>query len=343
MNQPPQEPAPASWARSATCTRLFELQLGQQPRHVRLDRGHAHEQLGRDLGVRLALADRDRHLALPLGQPAEQLARVRAAGRAGAVVGDVLDQPPGHRRRQHRLARRDQPDRPQDLRRRGVLEQEPAAPARSARSTYSSASNVVSTITCGASVAARAAPRWRPARRPAASGCPSAPRRAVGVRPPRPHLGAVGRLADHLDVVGAARIIDSPARTSASSSTISTRIGRSRRPRARPRPRQPEVAASGGAPVLEPPAGQAGPLGEPDQAGAGARDPAPGRARRPATGCGPRPSGRRRAAPSTAHVDRRPAARACARWSAPPARSGRRCGPSASGTATSASTAPVAG
>ena len=100
----------------------------------------------------------------------------------------------------------------------------PAAPARSARSTWSSASKVVSTITCGAPLA-RAQPlgggeavdarhadvhqhdvgrgRRRPRRRPRAPSDASATTRMSSVP---------------------ASIIDRPARTSASSSTIRTRI-----------------------------------------------------------------------------------------------------------------------
>ena len=84
--------------------------------------------------------------------------------------------------------------------------------------------------------------------------------------------------------------------------------------------------------VLEPAAGQRGPLGQADQPGAGARDRGAA-ARRPAAGLRTstvRPSP---GAPATSTVDGGAAARACARWSAPPARSGRRCGPTPSGTA----------
>ena len=59
---------------------VLDLELGQQPRHVRLDRRDAHVQLGGDLGVRAARADRERDLVLARGQRREPLARPLAAG-----------------------------------------------------------------------------------------------------------------------------------------------------------------------------------------------------------------------------------------------------------------------
>ena len=45
------------------------VELGQDPGDVRLDRGHAHVELGRDVGVRLALTDGDGDVVLALAQP----------------------------------------------------------------------------------------------------------------------------------------------------------------------------------------------------------------------------------------------------------------------------------
>lgn len=63
------------------------LELVQHPGNVRLHRRDAHIEVGGDLGVGLAVADRDRDLAFPVAQPVEQPLRVieavtRAARRA---------------------------------------------------------------------------------------------------------------------------------------------------------------------------------------------------------------------------------------------------------------------
>ena len=140
----------------------------------------------RDLGVRLALADRHRDLALAVGEPVEQRARPARGGRRrrrrrrGSIscrvtAGDSIASPAATSRTASTISAG------------GVsLSRKPPAPARSARSTWSSASNVVSTITCGRVVARRAAARWRRARPSAASGCPSARRPARRRRPRRP-------------------------------------------------------------------------------------------------------------------------------------------------------------
>ena len=88
------------------------------------------------------------------------------------VVADPLDQGPGHRRGQHRVAVGDRPDRLEDLRRGSVLEQEPVRPrgqrpdhvlVRVERGQHDHVRRVRPL---------RAAPGWPPARSSAASGCP---------------------------------------------------------------------------------------------------------------------------------------------------------------------------
>jgi len=70
---------------------------------------------------------------------------------------------------------------------------------------------------------ARAGFRWPPGRPFPACGCPSA-RVGLAFGNGGPRLAAVSGLADDLDVAGAREEHGEPARTSASSSTISTRI-----------------------------------------------------------------------------------------------------------------------
>ena len=100
------------------------VELREQVRDVGLDGRLAHEQRGADLGVGAAARQLDEHLPLA-GRQRRQGAGVRgrAAGGIG-TVGDVGDEPAGDRRRQHRVAGRDDADRLLQVARRRVLEQE---------------------------------------------------------------------------------------------------------------------------------------------------------------------------------------------------------------------------
>ena len=100
---------------------VADAELVEQPRHVGLDGRHREVELGGDLGVAEPAADGEGDLALAVGQVGQ--AGDGLGGPAGA--GHLTDQRPGHRRGEHRVALRDLADRVDDLRRRGVLEQEP--------------------------------------------------------------------------------------------------------------------------------------------------------------------------------------------------------------------------
>jgi hypothetical protein len=112
-------------AEYARAPAVVELELGQQSRDVRLDGCDAHVQVGRDLGVRLALRDGDADLALAVGETLEEATGHGAAG-VGAALGEVREQVAGDGRREHRLARGDEPHGLEDRWRRRVLEQEAA-------------------------------------------------------------------------------------------------------------------------------------------------------------------------------------------------------------------------
>jgi len=76
---------------------VVQVQLAQDPGDVRFHRGHAEVELAADLGVRLAVADPERDLPLPVG---EQL-QPRAGPSATLVTvgaGHPGHQPPGDRR-----------------------------------------------------------------------------------------------------------------------------------------------------------------------------------------------------------------------------------------------------
>ncbi len=73
--------------------------------------------------LRQALADQADDLPLPLGQRVQLRVRLEHPRRPGR---ELAHHPPGHRRRQQRLARRHQPDGPQQLGRLGVLGEEAA-------------------------------------------------------------------------------------------------------------------------------------------------------------------------------------------------------------------------
>src|ERR1700761_5749107 len=109
--------------------------LGQDVGHVRLDGGHAHQEGGGDLGVRLALGDGPDDFALPRAQVLKLPERLLP----GILLHHgAAHQPTGHGGGEDR----------------GTVggasfSRKPLAPARSAPSTFSSASNVVRTMTSG--------------------------------------------------------------------------------------------------------------------------------------------------------------------------------------------------
>src|SRR5262249_23533597 len=132
---------------------VLEAELVQHPGHVALDRGLGEVEPGRDLGIGLSLAQAGEHLHLALGERADQLAgafgrrlavgvgggRAGGGGMSRRVAGGESTVCPS-------AATRTSPIRSSG----GVdLTRNPAAPARSARSTYWSASKVVSTTTTG--------------------------------------------------------------------------------------------------------------------------------------------------------------------------------------------------
>ena len=133
------------------------VELGQDPRHMCFDSRHTHEEFGGDLGVGLAGADGHGDLELAfaeLGQSSASRSRSIDAGGAGEVsatcrmscavtLGDRIGSPSTTRCTASTIVAG------------GVsLRRKPLAPSRSAATTYSSASNVVSTITAGPSSAA---------------------------------------------------------------------------------------------------------------------------------------------------------------------------------------------
>ncbi len=67
---------------------VFGLELGQQPRDVRLDGGDAHVQFGGDVGVRLPAADRQGYLALARAERGEPLSGGLLARGGATVAGD---------------------------------------------------------------------------------------------------------------------------------------------------------------------------------------------------------------------------------------------------------------
>ena len=161
----------------AICTRLVTSSLSKSRDTCALTVGTDRWSSRGDLGVAQAAADRDGDLTLAFGEQGEP-ALARPRGGRPRVVAEPLDQGPGDRGGQHRLAVRDRADRLEDLHGGVSLSRKPSAPAASASTTCSSASKVVSTITRGGSGRACSA---RVASSPsgAASGCPSARRRAA--------------------------------------------------------------------------------------------------------------------------------------------------------------------
>ena len=124
-------PDPASWTQIAICTRLVTCSLSKSRDTCAFTVGTDRCSARGDLGVGQAAADSEGDLVLALGEHAEPQPRDLAPVVA-RVVADPLDQGPGHRGGQHRVAVRDRPDRLEDLRRGSVLEQEAVAPPRPA-------------------------------------------------------------------------------------------------------------------------------------------------------------------------------------------------------------------
>src|SRR5215211_566694 len=106
--------------------RLYAIahpQLLEDARYVRLHGRLAEVQPLPDLGVREAARQEVEHLELPAGELAETLA---ADGLRWRVLHVALDEPPGERGRQQRLAGRDGSHSLRELARRRVLQQESA-------------------------------------------------------------------------------------------------------------------------------------------------------------------------------------------------------------------------
>jgi hypothetical protein len=93
---------------------------------VGLDGRLADDQAFRDLGVGQATGDQGEHLALAAGQDVQRLGR---RGLGIGPVGELLQEPPRHSRREQRAASCDDPHGPAQLLGRGVLQQEPLAHA----------------------------------------------------------------------------------------------------------------------------------------------------------------------------------------------------------------------
>ena len=108
-----------SWARS----RAFSLVM-MRLTWVLAVSGDRNRRAG-DLVVGQALGDQRQHLALPFGQPGQHPVAGRRPFGAGGQVGD---EPPGHARRQQRVAPGHHPDRLEQVGGLGVLDQEAAGP-----------------------------------------------------------------------------------------------------------------------------------------------------------------------------------------------------------------------
>ncbi len=266
--------------------------------------------------------------------------RPRARGRSGtasrspgvtvrrrAGVGDLADELLGDRSATASARPRRPADGVDDVGRRRVLEQEPVArPRRSARTTYSSASNVVSTITLGGDGDARQRGGGRDAvhdrhadvhQHDVDAAARTAATASRAVRRPRrrprssdepPRIRA--QPGPHERVVVGEQHADRHAGHGSHASRTNSPSGETRCVRRAP--------------------GQLGPLGQPDES-----EP------RPAGASVPRPTRKRVAhldadavvgSTGDRHRDRACPGRACGRWSVPPARRGRPCGPSGSGT-----------
>ena len=146
-----------------------------------------------DVGLHRRLADDEAVGDLGVGRPRAtssrtcrsrgvrtSRARPPAAGRGRRRAKSSISRR-RRRRRQQGVAGGHDLDRPSSSARGASLSRKPLAPARSASNTYSSRSNVVRTMTRGASVAPRSG--WPRCRRATASARPSARRRGRSARP----------------------------------------------------------------------------------------------------------------------------------------------------------------
>jgi SAM-dependent methyltransferase len=98
---------------------VAEAQLGQDPPDVGLDRGLGDEEPLGDLCVGHALGYQQEHLMLAVGQ---RVHRSIHLPRWRELAGEPVQQPASDARRHHRIARRHDPDRGQEILRRHVLE-----------------------------------------------------------------------------------------------------------------------------------------------------------------------------------------------------------------------------
>ena len=117
------------------------LELDQQVRNVRLHRWLCQRQRLGDLSVREALRDKLEHLAFALSQVPEPLGAQFVCW--NGETRKAVQQAARHRRRDKRFARGDDANGLDEFSGSDILQQKPLAPARSASTTCSSASNVV--------------------------------------------------------------------------------------------------------------------------------------------------------------------------------------------------------
>src|SRR5580658_9413443 len=103
-----------------------QVQLGQDVAHVSLDGAFLDDKPSGDLGVRQALGNQPEHVELPAGQLAKDRGNC-SRGPDGA--GEAADETPGGERVDKRASSGDGTNRPDELRLRRVLEEEPARPA----------------------------------------------------------------------------------------------------------------------------------------------------------------------------------------------------------------------
>jgi hypothetical protein len=111
---------------------VTELELGQYPADMGLDRRLAEGQFGGEFGVAQAPGEQPKHLKLARGQ----LGQVGVHGRAGGRTRrEPLDEPAGDRWREQGVTGPHHPHRGDELLRGDVLEQEPAG-ARAERGVH---------------------------------------------------------------------------------------------------------------------------------------------------------------------------------------------------------------
>ena len=103
---------------------VAEVELVEHAGDVGLDRERRDDELFGDLGV--GEAARDEHEDLALARRSARRGRVAGAAAGRVVADEGLDQPPGDRRGEQRVALGDRVDRGQEVLGRDVLEQEAA-------------------------------------------------------------------------------------------------------------------------------------------------------------------------------------------------------------------------